>query len=84
MSDERATMNSRGWKRKWYARDARFCKLGHKNASARRCKGSAVGVRIRVLCDAALVVVRLEGAVGRVNERARLHRVDDGAAGFGV
>jgi hypothetical protein len=84
VSDERATMNGRDWKRKRHARDARFCKLGYENASARRCKGSAVGVRIRVLCDAALVVVRLEGAVGRVDERARLHRVDDSAAGFGV
>ncbi len=66
------------------ARDARVRKLGNKYAPASSRKSSSVRVWIGILHDAALIRVCLERAVGRVDERARLHRVDNGATGLGV
>ena len=65
------------------ARDTCFRKLRNKNASTTSRKGRTVCVWIRVLYDTALVVC-LEGAVRRIDECARLNRVDDGAARLGV
>jgi hypothetical protein len=66
------------------ARDARFRKLGNEHAPASSRKSSSVRGRIGILHDAALVRVCLKRAVGRIDERTRLHCVDSGATGLGV
>lgn len=81
MSDRQATITGQAGND---ARDTRFCQLGNKDATTASRQGGAVGVRIRVLYSTALVIVRLEGAVRRIDECARLHRIDNGAAGLGV
>ena len=66
------------------ARDTRFRKLGNKYAPTSSRKSSTVRVWIGILHDAALVRVCLKRTVGRIDERARLHRINDGTAGLGV
>lgn len=66
------------------ARDARFRKLSNEHAPASSRKSSSVRAWIGILHDAARVRVCLEGTVGRIDERTRLHRVGSGAAGLGV
>ena len=55
-----------------YSRNARRRELGHEDAAAVVRKVLAVALRRRVCRDAALVAVRVDRAVGRVDERARL------------
>jgi hypothetical protein len=66
------------------ARDARFRKLGNEHTPSSSRKSSTVRVWIGILHDAALVRVCLERTVGRIDERTRLDRVDNSAAGLGV
>ena len=62
------------------ARDARLRKLGNEHSPASSRKSSSIRIWIGILHDAALVRVCLERTVGRIDERTRLHCVDDGAA----
>lgn len=66
------------------ARDARFRKLGNKDAPASSRESSSIRVWIGILHDAALVRVCLEGTIGRIHERTCLHRVDNGTTWLGV
>jgi hypothetical protein len=69
---------------KSHLRDTSLRELCGENATACTCKVSAIGTRVRVLNDAAQVRIRSGVAVCGVDERARLHGIDDGAPRLSV
>ena len=70
--------------KKSHLRYTRCCELCDEDATTGTCKVSAIRTRVRVLNDAAQVRIRCGVAVGGVDERARLHGIDDGAPRLSV